>query len=247
MGEVAVSKVNQVRRLFESPRWYLDGTACNIRIRRETVREWAEGIRSRRMLDIGCGDGSISLPLLRADNRLTLLDVSSGMLDIARSNVPEEIAGNVELKNTDLMAADLGGNAYDLIICLGVLAHVDSPEAAVAKIAGLLQPGGVLMLEFTDAFHPVGIPTVLFSQFRSMYRPSPYRLNLLSRHEVQGMLRASNLNLISTFRYSIRLPGIYRLFAQDTLYKAARAIFGTPRQNRNSFLGNQYICFVQKP
>jgi ubiquinone/menaquinone biosynthesis C-methylase UbiE len=245
MSEAAVSKTTRVRRTFERPEWYLEGTSCNIRIRQETVRDWAAGARPRRMLDIGCGNGSISTPLLRADNRLTLLDLSSKMLSIARSNVPDDLARNVELVNADLMAAELEPHAYDLIICLGVLAHVDSPAATLQKIAGLLQPGGTLILEFTDAFHPIGLPTVLFSRLRAAFRPPPYALNLLSNRDVFGMLKGANLRLVSTYRYSLRLPGIYRLFSQDTLYKAARATFATALRNRNAFLGNQYICLVQ--
>lgn len=246
MAEATLSKVAQVKQLFESPQWYLEGTACNIRIRQETVRYWAEGANFHKILDLGCGDGSISLSLSREDNYLTLLDVSTGMLEIARSRVRESGRDNVELINADLMHASLKPAAYDLILCLGVLAHVDSPAATITKIAKLLRPSGVLILEFTDAFHAIGIPTVVLNQIRRAYGQSTYGLNLLSRRRIGAMLKASNLGTVSVFRYSLRLPGIYKLFSQDTLYRAARTIFGTAAANRNAFLGNQYIYLIRK-
>ncbi|HUY12651.1 MAG TPA: class I SAM-dependent methyltransferase [Terriglobia bacterium] len=245
MGEAVITKVAEVRQAFEAPERYLHGTGFNIRIRQETVRSLVAGSRFDRILDIGCGNGTISLPLLRPDNRLLLLDVSSTMISIARSNVPAELAGNVQLLNANVMAAPLEPRAYDLIVCLGVLAHVDSPPATIAKIASLLRPGGSLILEFTDSFHPAGLLIVLYHRLLDAFRPSPYALNLLSHRDVFDMLKTSNLRLVSAYRYSLWLPGLHKLFSQNTLYKMVRAIFGTPQQNRNSFLGNQYICLVK--
>lgn len=247
-GEPLASKLPRVRQLFEAPGWYLKGTGFNIRIRQETVRDLVSGARFDRILDIGCGNGAISIPLLRPDNHLTLVDLSSTMLSIARSNVPADLADNVEFLNSDLMVAELEPHAYDLIVCLGVLAHVESPAATVERIANLLRPGGTLILEFTDAFHAIGCLNGLYHKLRGLFRrsTSAYSLNLLSHRDVFGMIARNNLRPASVYRYGMWFPVVHKLFSQDTLYRAVRAIFGSSKKSRNAFLGNAYICLVKE-
>ena len=74
-----------------------------MRIRIETVREFLKNPRFGHILDIGCGDGSISLPLLTTENRLTLLDMSEGMLARAKSGIPAGLSGSVETLKSDFM------------------------------------------------------------------------------------------------------------------------------------------------
>ncbi len=149
-------KVHQVRSVFENAPRYLNSRQVDMRVRSETVKSFAAGLNARRVLDIGCGDGSISLPLvLTSKSRLTLLDLSAGMAARAKANVPEHLAGNVEVRHEDFMAL-LESMSFDLIVSVGVLAHVDSADAFLAKIATLLRPGGSLIVEFTDCRHLVG-------------------------------------------------------------------------------------------
>jgi 2-polyprenyl-3-methyl-5-hydroxy-6-metoxy-1,4-benzoquinol methylase len=121
------SKTAQVKSFFIQPERYLLRSQYNIRIRAEVVKGFVGDTCYGSILDIGCGDGSISLPLLRQDMQLTLLDISRNMLSVARSHIPAAFSDQVQLVNDDFMHAELGPQAYDLILCLGVLAHVDSP------------------------------------------------------------------------------------------------------------------------
>ena len=61
---------------FQKPEWYFTKLGYHVRVRIETVAEFLNGATLDRILDIGCGDGSISLQLLKEENRLTLLDLS---------------------------------------------------------------------------------------------------------------------------------------------------------------------------
>src|SRR2546423_752714 len=101
------SKVREVKAFFEDPQRYLSGRAWNLQLRAETVEELTRGIEYHSVLDIGCGDGSISIPLLNSGIRLTMLDLSSGMTRLARSRVPSELVKNVEFINQDFMQANI--------------------------------------------------------------------------------------------------------------------------------------------
>src|SRR5208282_2661858 len=123
-----------VQRFFDQPRNYLDRRKYEIRLRTETTEAFLKGRKIGSILDIGCGDGSITLPLLSPQRHLTLLDVSPNMLSLVRSRVPEGLIANVELVNADFLTTPLGSELYDVVICVGVLAHVRSPRDVIARI-----------------------------------------------------------------------------------------------------------------
>src|SRR6267143_3126338 len=152
-GVAMLTKVDQVQSFFEQPQQYLSRRAFEIQIRAETVKELVARSNEKRILDIGCGDGSISLPLLTETTRITLLDLSSSMLAIARSKVPPQVAENVETINQDFAAAQFVPQSFDVVLCIGVLAHVTDPADFIAKMVSLLKPGGCIIVECTDSQH----------------------------------------------------------------------------------------------
>jgi SAM-dependent methyltransferase len=89
--------------------------------------------------DVGCGAGWLCSRLTPFGS-VTGTDLSDAVLARAAQRVPQAkfIAG-------DFMALDLGSD-YDVAISLEVLPHVADQPAFLAKIAGLLKPGGYLML-----------------------------------------------------------------------------------------------------
>src|SRR5581483_7492091 len=155
-NRISPGKKYVVKSVFDDVAKYLAVRQFDVRLRTETVKKFAEGLPCQHILDIGCGDGSISLPLLSSRNRLTLLDLSERMLSAARSKVPPRLRDRVEIRNGDFMEVCLPPASFDLVVCLGVMAHVDSPDTFLARIAEVIKPGGSLIIEFTDAFHPVG-------------------------------------------------------------------------------------------
>jgi SAM-dependent methyltransferase len=95
-----------------------------------------------RVLDAGCGWGVTLEALEAAGYRAAGLDVSPRIL--ARLDRP----------GRDLIEADLtrppvarrGGEAFDAVLALDVIEHLDDDRAAVATLAGLVAPGGVMVL-----------------------------------------------------------------------------------------------------
>ena len=237
----APKTVERVGRYFGNSRNYLDIRRYVIDIRKETVQEFIGGRKFSRILDIGCGDGSISTPLLTSQNRLTLLDISPEMLSRARRRVTPELMNNVEIVNQDLMTAPFEAGCYDLILCIGVLAHVQSPAAVIAKIASLLEPGGIVILECTDAAHFSNHVFVFIAKMRSLFQPVGYRTCPISAQFVIGTANQQGLNLASVYRHNLALPTMRRFLTQSTLHKMVRWVFGTVEQNRNVWLGKECL------
>jgi len=241
MSIVAEGKIEQVRLEFEAPDKYLGRREFDIRIRRETTAEFARDCNLGRMLDIGCGNGAISIPLLAPGRKLTLLDLSSTMLTLAQSRIPEELRQNVDLVNEGFLTADLAEHSYDFVMCIGVMAHIDSPDEFLGRIAKVLKPGGSLILEFTDGYHPVGLATRLFERTWRLVRPVNYRLNHLWRRKMLSLCIKHGLKPSARYRYSLPAPGSYKIFSQETLYGMTRAVFGPSSHNRFAWAGNEYI------
>ncbi len=98
--------------------------------------------RRRRALDAGCGAGGrIMNELLGAGFSVTGIDVSAGMLEIARQR-----HASVELLREDVCVWSPAGK-YDLIVAWDSTFHVpiDHQANVVRKLCGALDAGGVLL------------------------------------------------------------------------------------------------------
>lgn len=246
MQTATTTKIAHVRSWFEAPRKYLDARRFDIRIRTETVREFANHERFDRALDIGCGDGSLSLPLLDRVSRLTLLDLSTSMLSLASSQISPEHSNKVDIINREFLGAKLQSEAFDLVLCIGVLAHVDSPADVIAEVARVARPGAKVILEFTDSYHFWSAPVVIYQNILKLRRPAPYALNRLRRRAIIQLCHNNALEPIRLYRYGLPPMGTGLIAGQDEMYGMTRYLFGPSDRNRNRWLGNQFIYLLQR-
>ena len=217
----------------------------DILFRLETVREFSSRVSWQRILDVGCGDGSISLQLLTQNSHLTLLDISKSMLSIAKERVPEHLAANVVVRHENFQAACFGDERFDLIITVGVMAHVDSPDAFLAKLRSLLNPGGSLIIEFTDSRHFVGRVGRGLGRLKEAVAPARYETNKLSYSIVASLFQKHRLRQCAAFRYArVPVPAVDRLMGTTLQYRLAKRVFNDCVENTNAALGNEYICML---
>jgi ubiquinone/menaquinone biosynthesis C-methylase UbiE len=236
----------ETRQAFEAPGWYLESRGYNIRLRADIVRAFAQETEYERLLDIGCGNGSISLPLLTPNNRLTLLDLSSTMLSVARSRIPEKLTSQVETVNSGFMEARLEPKSYDLIICIGVLAYVEDLQSFCSKLESLLMPGGTAIVECTDSSHFISCFNLTLEKLRTLVVPPKVPLCLRSSAIVERTFQSLGLLGKGSYRYALPLPVVRKAFSDAFHYRTIRTAFGQPPANRNSWLGNECIyCFTK--
>jgi SAM-dependent methyltransferase len=100
------------------------------------------------VLEVGCGPGLLweGIASLVPHLRLTLTDLSDGMLDAA-ADVVRQIA-SIELAATEACdARDLpfSDDSFDVVVANHMLYHVPEPGRAVAEFARVLRPGGTLL------------------------------------------------------------------------------------------------------
>ncbi|NMY94176.1 ArsR/SmtB family transcription factor [Pseudomonas proteolytica] len=95
-------------------------------------------------LEVGPGDGGFLPDLARRFHQVTALDNSPAMLELARQLCEREHLGNVSLRLADALN-DVGLQA-DCVVLNMVLHHFAAPADALRQMAGLLQPGGSLLV-----------------------------------------------------------------------------------------------------
>src|SRR5437773_215132 len=93
----------RVKAYFDQPSRYLHHR-FNVAVRAEIVRDFLKDLTSCNILDIGCGNGAISLQFLSPTNKLTLMDLSSEMLGIARESTPQHLQANVTYLQQDFQS-----------------------------------------------------------------------------------------------------------------------------------------------
>lgn len=100
-----------------------------------------------RVLDVGCGTGFASLAMIRRFPSVTSLvgvDPAEGMLEVFAGKFGEVPGVQVELRAQDVMAMDVEDGAFDAVICAMALHWFPDKPGAVARMARVLRPGGVL-------------------------------------------------------------------------------------------------------
>ena len=241
--------VTCIKEAFEQPQWYLRRTAFNIGLRAETVAEFLNGTCYDSILDIGCGDGSLSLQLLNSSSHVTFLDQSQAMLNIVRSRVPIKFSSQINTLNAGFMEARLEPESFDLIICVGVLAYIQIQDRRdfINKIKSLLKPGGALILECTDGPHLVSRIGRVYASLVRILRPSKMRTIVGSSAKVLSICRELEFEIQGSYRYSLPLPGISKFISQKASYNAIRTIYGAAGTNRLSWLGNECLYHLKLP
>lgn len=200
----------QVCGYFAEPDHYLANSA-RLAIRRLACQQIVQDVDPSAILDIGCGDGSMSLPLLTPQGRLTLLDSSRPMLDRAKGNIPEALESRVEIVCRDLSAFEPAGQ-YTLVLCLGVLAHVPNVSDTLARIKALLGTGGHCLLHITDASRWIGRINHAYYNRRSRARADHgYALGRLDSPTLVADAETLDLRLVKRRNYSLSVPGLRRL------------------------------------
>ncbi len=238
--------VDRVASYFHDPTAYLS-RAYNLRIRSETILEMVGDRTFENILDIGCGDGSLSRPLLRPQTHLTLLDITESMLEIARSNIPESFQANVTAIHGDVMAVDLRPEDFDLVLCMGVLAHVESPEAVIERISSLLKPGGLLIVTVSSGPHIMGRLRQVYLGLKGLITRPQHRAKFLSTRKVLDQFAQLGLRLQSQFRYNFPAPLIEKMISNDRHYAGIRRRHGHVSKNTMAWLGSECIFALQKP
>jgi SAM-dependent methyltransferase len=96
------------------------------------------------VLDVGCGDGTITVGLAETVGHVIGLDASPEEFADVRRYADEHQIGNVEFRVGNVYSLDFPVDTFDGCLCHSMLETLDTPLDALAEIKRTLKPGGVL-------------------------------------------------------------------------------------------------------
>ncbi len=119
------------------------------RIKETIVREYVR--KGTRVLEIGCGTGTLTIMMARQGGLVTAIDASPAMLAEARKEIEaKELSGQITLKFMDasLIGERFPPNSFDLIVSTLVLSELspDEQRYVLEACSRLLAPGGRLLI-----------------------------------------------------------------------------------------------------
>jgi cyclopropane-fatty-acyl-phospholipid synthase len=154
-----------------------------------------------RVLDVGCGWGSVLLYLAKhKEVSIDALTLSQRQRDeVSRLAVESGVSEKIRLILEHFETADLPEESYDAIYFVGSIVHMKHREAVLARAARLLKPGGRLFI--SDCYFPV--------------EPRGDRDSRANRYILHEVLGYCQLRPLSEELLSIEQNGLDILHVQD--------------------------------
>lgn len=190
------------------------GASFYFRTRLRMTCELASG-SSGRLLDCAAGTGEITFALLAAGkfHQGTVVDVSAAMLQSAKERLASEVT-NVELEfvQSDVFNFKPSDSRFDLILCLGLIAHTGRLDTLLSHLKSMLTPGGRIILQATLTDH-LGTRIVRALTSRSEMARRGYRISWFSQRNISEACGRAGLRILETRRHSLGVPFGDRLWS----------------------------------
>lgn len=135
---------------------WLRATHSPAQSRRTAERNAAFFIRhlqpDMRLLDAGCGPGSITVGLARlvSPAEAVGIDTSAEAIDAARAHADASECANVRFEVADVCALPFDDATFDAAFAHALLQHLPFPLDAVKELRRVLKPGGLVGLADAD-------------------------------------------------------------------------------------------------
>lgn len=197
---------------------------CHIDIRAFIVKEFLSEFDRSNIIDLGCGDGSISLQFLPESKKITLVDFSKHMLEACKAKVPSAYLDRVEFIDSNIECF-MPSHKYDVVLLLGVLAHANNGYPILKKVCECLKPGGVCIIQITDSAKLLSKILYAYAKLKRVICPYEfdYPLKKMSFSEVHLVAESMGLALLRNARYFIP-PFIHHLLDEDIGTRCGLAI-----------------------
>lgn len=157
-----------------------------------------EHARGTSLLDMPCGDGTITAMMVPHFKRIVGVDASVTHLNVAKQKLPE-----VEFHHN--LIEDIHFNEkFDTVTLLNVLEHVTDPVAVLQKAASFLDANGILLIHVPNAQAVNRKIAVLMGTLESCEELSPFDINFVGHRRSYDLnslcadIESSGLKLVAT-------------------------------------------------
>jgi ubiquinone/menaquinone biosynthesis C-methylase UbiE len=173
--------------------------------------DWLAPPQNLRWVEVGCGNGAFTEELIArcAPAAVSAIDPSEGQLSFARARPGTTLA---QFRRGDAQALPFADRSFDAAAMALVITFLPDPAKAVAEMARVVKPGGLVASYMWDTLGG-GVPLApLEAALKSLGKTPPSRANpAASRREtMQALWQAAGLQAVDTRQ--IRIPVVYSSF-----------------------------------
>jgi ubiquinone/menaquinone biosynthesis C-methylase UbiE len=105
------------------------------------------------VLDAAGGTGKWSIPIAKKGPRVVLLDLSNGMLDIARRKISHQsLDDRIETRQGDVTSLDFDDETFDLVFCEHALGFFKDAMRAIAELVRVLKRGSRIIVSAQNRY-----------------------------------------------------------------------------------------------
>jgi ubiquinone/menaquinone biosynthesis C-methylase UbiE len=200
---------------FQAPFYRLWRNRYDAPLVTRTISIIRDGGNAGCILDAGCGTGLFSVAVADAfpASRVVGIDMSTGMLEVARTQARDRSQTNVRFSRADVAALPFDPDAFDVVVAAGLLPNVNDPMGVVRELARVVRTGGrVVVVEFDRQrmnlgtrlfFHTMILGyrcvSFLFRRFRFADNWS-LRSSTIDRADLERSAAQAGLRILSTDR-----------------------------------------------
>ena len=109
-------------------------------------------VSGQRLLDVGCGPGTLTVDLARlvAPAEVVGIDLAEAVVTEAAAHATASEVSNVRFLAGDFRTAGFEPGSFDVVHAHQVLQHLSDPVGALAAMAALTTPGGIVAVRDGD-------------------------------------------------------------------------------------------------
>ncbi len=165
------------------------------------------------MLDCACGPGEITSEVLQTGRfgQASVVDISPAMIGMAerrmRSFLPAAVAEKVAFIKSDVFEFLNGieSKQFDLVLCLGLIAHTGRLEELLQNLASALAADGKIVLQSSLLNH-WGTRFVRRLSGRRYERNHGYAMSYFLNSDIQHACTTAGLRIVAVRRFCAGIP-----------------------------------------
>jgi 2-polyprenyl-3-methyl-5-hydroxy-6-metoxy-1,4-benzoquinol methylase len=228
----------KVKEYFDKTDDYIRANPI-INIRKKIISDIVDDVKDKHIIDIGCGNGELTKDFLY-NNHVTFLDISEKMLDLVILNIPEEHLNHASFVNSDILNFKTD-QVFDLVICVGVIAHVEDIPGLLSKLKEICIDDGIIILQYSASEKFIS----MVNQLRNgLFRKSKYHynINFTSSIYIKRLLTKTGLNVIKKAKY-LPVSPLFSIFSYKTKIKFLNFFY---KNKLFALLDSEIILYLSK-
>jgi ubiquinone/menaquinone biosynthesis C-methylase UbiE len=107
-----------------------------------------------KILDVGCGQGRLTIPLASDGHLVEGVDISPEAINLAKKyTIERNLNTKFWIKDVEVPFNEINSEVYDCILCIESIYMIKNYENLIAEMHRLLKKGGLLFIAFRSNYY----------------------------------------------------------------------------------------------